>query len=119
MTTPIFQTEIIGKNLVVQLDHNLGSFADVDISQATKTVEDKITANSPSGIVIDFASVAYFGSGILEAICVMWNQLSEQTGRMVLCNLEPVALEIIQIANFDTLWPIFETREAALASLGE
>jgi anti-anti-sigma factor len=119
MTTPIFQTEVVGKILVVQLDHKIGSFADVDISQATKTVGNKITANSLTGIVIDFTGVAYFGSGILEAIRVIWNHLPEQTGRMVLCNLEPVALEIIQIANFNTLWPIFETREAALASLGE
>jgi anti-sigma B factor antagonist len=68
-------------------------------------------------IVIDFGQMTYFGSGMLEAILLLWNHIHPSGGKLRLCNVSPVGREILDVSNFSTLWPICENRQAALEAL--
>ncbi len=67
--------------------------------------------------VIDLGALDYFGSIMLELLVVLWKRVSSKGGKLVLCNVSPIGLEILHTAKFDTLWPILTNREEALAAV--
>jgi anti-anti-sigma factor len=67
--------------------------------------------------VIDLGALDYFGSIMLELLVVLWKRVSAHGGKLALCNVSVVGKEILSTAKFDTLWPIVEGREQALATV--
>ena len=67
--------------------------------------------------VIDLGALDYFGSIMLELLVVLWKRVHAHGGKLALCNVSPVGLEILQTAKFDTLWPIVPDREQALEAV--
>lgn len=109
-----FHCEPIGTVLVVDILRPVGSLAEQDVMQELDQVL-LATESMPScKILIDFNQAAYFGSSLLEALRIIWTKIEHREGRMMLCNLAPVGKEIVQIAKFDHLWPLCETRAEAL-----
>lgn len=115
----IFSAQRDGKTLVVALENNVGSLADADILGEIREIVEAIERHAISGVVVDFADIAYFGSSMLEGLRAIWTQLHAGEGRMVLCNVSDVGRDILHLAKFDTLWPIFESRSKALESLAD
>lgn len=112
-----FRCQEEGSALVLEVLRPVGSLAEQDVMRELDGII-AITANQPTNkIVVDFHQTAYFGSSLLEALRIIWTKIERREGRMVLCNLSPVGMEIVQIAKFDQLWPICHTREEALALL--
>ena len=68
-------------------------------------------------VVIDLGVLDYFGSIMLELLVVLWKRVSAKGGKLALCNVSPVGLEILQTAKFDTLWPIVADRDAAIEAV--
>ena len=67
--------------------------------------------------VIDLAALDYFGSIMLELLVVLWKRVQADGGKLALCNVSVVGKEILCTAKFDTLWPIVDDREQALATV--
>ncbi len=106
-----------GSALVMEVLRPVGSLAEQDVMQELDQIV-AITAKCPTcKIIVDFHQTTYFGSSMLEALRIIWSKIEDREGRMVLCNLSPVGMEIVQIAKFDHLWPICSTRAEALAKL--
>lgn len=106
-----------GAVLVVEVLRPVGSLAEEDVMAELDGIISGLAKRNPCKVAIDFKQIAYFGSSLLEGLRLVWTKIEEQQGQMVLCNLSPVGKEIVQIAKFDTLWPIYETRAEALANL--
>ncbi len=68
-------------------------------------------------VVIDMEKVSFFGSVMLGAMHTFWKIVRRREGRLVLCRLADVGREIIHVAKFDTVWPIYATRQEALEAL--
>lgn len=113
----IFQVEQDGSVLVVTIKNSVGSFAEVDVTSELETILPEVKAARPRGVVVDFGEVAYFGSTILEALRTIWNEVHASGGKMALCNLNDVGREIIELSKFDTIWPICDSRPAAVAAV--
>ena len=115
MSAPqFFRCHPEGSVLVVDILRPVGSLAEQDVMRELDQIL-AATENLPScKILIDFNQAAYFGSSLLEALRIIWTKIEHREGRMMLCNLAPVGKEIVQIAKFDHLWPLSETRAEAL-----
>ena len=69
--------------------------------------------------VIDLGALDYFASIMLELMVVLWKRVDSKGGKLALCNVSPVGLEILNTAKFNTLWPIVRGRKEALKAVQE
>ncbi|MDB5344977.1 MAG: Sulfate transporter/antisigma-factor antagonist [Schlesneria sp.] len=116
-SSKVFRVSLADDAMIVELLGVVSSLADDSITRELDTVRQRLRTSACSGIVIDFGQVAYFGSSMLEAIRALWNDLTPNEGRLILCNASEVGREILQVAKFDHIWPLVDTREQALQLL--
>lgn len=115
--TKVFRVTTIDDVMVIELIGVVSSLADASINKELDNVRKQLNAGAFHLVIIDLGQVSYFGSSMLEAIRALWNELTPRQGRLVLCNASEVGREILQVAKFDHLWPLVETREQALKLL--
>ena len=113
----VFRVTSVEDVLIVELLGVVSSLADDAIMHELDAVRLELRTGGFLAVVIDLGQVAYFGSSMLEAIRGLWNELSPRQGQIVLCNASEVSREVLQIAKFDHLWPIVDTRAEALKLL--
>lgn len=77
----------------------------------------QVDAADAKHAIIDLGALDYFGSIMLELLVVLWKRVGAKGGKLALCNVSPVGLEILQTAKFDTLWPIELNRELAMKAV--
>ena len=112
-----------GDTIEVQLE-TLGSavvlrpIGDVDLSRASelRMLLTSALGPAPARLILDLREVPYMdSSGVATFVEAM--QLSRKRGsRLVLCNLQPRVLSIIEIARLDTVFTIREDIDAALTA---
>ena len=124
----IFTLEIKDDGIqILSIHDSIGSFSDSEIFKELEQLlhlfdvsrSEDSSAKIVPGLVVDFAGVEYFGSSFLEAMRAIWNRIEENKGKMVLCNVCGVCLEILEVSKFDTIWPILDSRDEAIAALKE
>ena len=113
----LIRTEAAGDIMVLELCSGISSLADHKILNELDEIREQRRAIGCSKLIIDLAEAPFFGSSLLELIRVLWNDISQEGGRIVICNPSPVGREVLEVAKFDQIWPVLETREEALASL--
>ena len=115
MKTPHhFKTFAIGPVFVVELLGVISSLADRSVLQELEEVRAELRRSGQKAVVVDLEKAAYFGSSMLEAIRILWNDLSARGGHIALCNPSDVGREVLQIAKFDHVWPLVNSREEAI-----
>lgn len=115
MKTPKhFKTFTVGPVFVVELLGVVSSLADRTVLQELEEVRAQLRQGGQQALVIDLAKAAYFGSSLLEAIRILWNDLSARGGRIALCNPSDVGRDVLQVAKFDKVWPLVNSREEAI-----
>ena len=116
-TAALFAVEVQRQTLIVSPQENVSSLADERVQPELMRIFQSL--HPPvARVVVDFGQIAYFGSSMLEAMLKVWKQVHALGGRMAICNLSPVGREVLQTGRFDTLWEVFDSRDAALAALG-
>ncbi len=110
----LFQTTTAGPVLIVELLGVVSSLADNAVLQELEEVRTELREGGRTALVIDLAASAYFGSSMLEAIRILWNDLSVVGGRIALCNASEVGREVLEIAKFDKVWPLVNSRSEAI-----
>ena len=110
----IFSVARDGDVLVVTVLCSVSSLADADILDEVQQVLDHLREPGLRGAVVDLARSGYFGSSMLEALRVIWNEVCAIGGRMALCNVSDVCREILEVARFNTIWPIVPALDDAL-----
>jgi anti-anti-sigma factor len=104
--------------LVVSLLRNVGSFAEDEARGEWNDLLQRVSQSDIQHVIVDFRSLSYFGSTLLEWLVALWKRLRTKNGTMAICNLSDVGLEILHTAKFDSLWPVYATRQEAINALG-
>jgi len=68
-------------------------------------------------LVVDLSQVTYLSSTGLRALLVAAKELRDRGGNVLLCCAQPNVTRVLSIAGFTEIFPLFETREAALNAL--
>ncbi|MEI6292112.1 MAG: STAS domain-containing protein [Methanomicrobiales archaeon] len=76
-----------------------------------------LMATGSKKIVCDFSTTTYISSAGLRVLLSVTKTLVRSEGRIVLCSLRPNVNEIVTIAGFNQIIPIFPTRESAIRLL--
>lgn len=113
----IFTTAVDGPTLVLAVHGTVSSLGDESALNELERVISEVSQGAVRNVLVDFGQSSYFGSVLLETLRRIWNEVHPRGGRMALCNVSPVGKEILQIAKFDQLWPIVETRKDAMKLL--
>lgn len=113
----IFTTAVDGPMLVLAVHGSVSSLGNDGALSELDHVIAEVSRGTVRNVLVDLGQSAYFGSLLLETLRRIWNEVHAQGGRMALCNVSPVGKEILQIAKFDHLWPIVETRTDAVKLL--
>lgn len=113
----IFHVQRNATTLLVVPRRNISSLSAENIQAELQTILEVLAANDIRDVLVDLESVPHFGSEMLGALHIIWKRVRAGQGKMLLCNVSPVAREILQVAKFDALWPIHGSRSEALAAL--
>lgn len=113
-TRQLFKTFTVGPVFVIELLGVVSSLADSSVLQELEEVRTDLRQGGHKALVVDLAQAAYFGSSLLEAIRILWNDLSACGGRIALCNASEVGREVLQVAKFDQVWPLVNSRNDAI-----
>jgi anti-anti-sigma regulatory factor len=70
-------------------------------------------------VVFDLTHVPHFSSdsNLLRALVVIWKHLKANGRTMALCNVSELGHTILKATQFNTLWPVFSTRNEALEKI--
>ncbi len=68
-------------------------------------------------LLIDATQLEYLSSAGLRALLAATKKMRTLAGTIALCSLQPQLKEIIEIAGFNSLIPVYADRPAALAAV--
>ena len=71
----------------------------------------------PPMVVVDLSEVDYCGSVFLSLLLRIEKAVRARHGAMALCGISGGARELLRITNLDTLWPLYEDRDEAIAAM--
>ncbi len=113
----LFKTITAGPVLVVELLGVVSSLADTAVLHELEEVRTELRNGGHKALVIDLAAATYFGSSLLEAIRILWNDISAVGGHIALCNASEIGREVLEIAKFDKVWPLVGSRDEAIRTV--
>lgn len=73
--------------------------------------------NGGSCFIVNLSEVDYINSAGLRSILISSKKLQLKAGRIFLANLQESVKQVFQISGFDSIIPIFDSMEDALAVL--
>jgi anti-anti-sigma regulatory factor len=124
--TQIYQE---GPTLVVRFLEAINAFDD-EVFERWPEEWDRLRAHiedaTVRNLLVDFSELEYFGSIMLKRLFKMWKLIEEKAvtaespakGQMAVCDVSDVGQEILRVAGFPKLCPIYSGRADALAALG-
>jgi anti-sigma B factor antagonist len=112
-----FATERAGNTLIALPSHGVGSLAGPEFTVDRANLVEEIRDPGVRSVVIDFSNVDYFGSLLLDTLCMAWKHARDCGAGMALCNVSPLGEEILRKAKLHLLWPVFPSREQAVEAL--
>ncbi len=72
---------------------------------------------TPPKLILDMAVTEFFGSSYIEILFRVWKRLNSQPdAQFAITGLQPYCREVLEITHLDRLWPLYATREEALAA---
>jgi anti-anti-sigma factor len=86
----------------------------VSAADFEKILEDQLTAGE-TRFILDFNDLEYISSAGLQCILAAAKQLEPKQGQMVLAALKGMVREVFEISGFSSIFPIYESVDAALA----
>lgn len=99
---------------ILRVCEAVSSLADTRVLAEMDEVVQRLRDEQTADVVVDLGQADYFGSTLLEALRMLWNDLHARGGRLVLCNLSSVGREVLEISHFDRIWHLAGSRADAL-----
>jgi anti-sigma B factor antagonist len=110
-------TERVGGTLIVVLGHGGSSLVGPEFATDRSALIEQIHNPEVRSVVFDLVNAAYFGSLVLDTLCMAWKHARECGAGMALCNVSPFGQEILRKAKLNMLWPVYPSREPAIEAL--
>ena len=118
-TSKTFDVQSEGRTLVVAPLVNVSGLAETDVRPELEQLLKRFDETAMRNVVIDFGRISYFGTTMLGAMHVLWKHVRAAGGKTALCNVSDVQREVLQVARFDTMWPICDSRQEALGAVAD
>ena len=77
---------------------------------------DRLVENGRTRMVINFTGIGVFASYAIGKLISLNSRISQQAGRLVMCDLTPIVNEIVDIMNLRRRFTIMNTEREALES---
>lgn len=110
-----FESSRSGKVTILAVSGRLDPSSGKDLNAALTAAAD---SNPGSPILVDLAEVDYMASAGFRELFLIGRKLGRDGRQLAVCSLTGEVLRIFELARFDTAYPVFPTRDEALASLG-
>src|ERR1700678_1569174 len=105
-----FATERAGDTLIVGPGSSVRSLAGPEFSVDRGSLVEEIRDPDVCSVVVDFSNVDYFGSLLLDTLCMAWKHARECGAGIALCNVSSFGQEILRKAKLNVPWPVFPSR---------
>lgn len=112
----VLHSELSENAVVVVPLRDVGSLSEEHVRSELDAVLAQVQQSGAKNVVVDFAHLPYFGTAMLEVMLTIWRRVRTDEGRMAVCNASEMEREVLRISAFDSLWPMCDTREAAIES---
>lgn len=99
---------------IVRMDATYTAFHEDVLDEAEQTMLQSVETHPVPRIVLDFSQTDYFSSMFIEVLFRVWNRVRNRGGQFTICGLQPVCLDILQIAKLDSIWDIVPTVDDAI-----
>lgn len=113
-----FRIEWHGDAVVVVPTGNIEAMSWDLIEQAADMVMAPLADQKVPLVVVDLSQVGYFGSVFLALLLRCHKFVKSRGGELVLAGASKMARELLRITALDTLWAIYDDRDAALEAVG-
>ena len=111
------QARVDGDILVIMPLRNIGSVEHEATQAEWQDVLSQLQTAAVRHAVLDFGTIAYFGSAILEYIVMLSRAVRAKQGQLAICNLSELGRDILATTRFDRLGIIVPTRAEALQAV--
>jgi len=102
---------------IVELDPSYDSLDDQVLAEFGGVLLSEAAHADPPRLVLDFSRTTFIGSSFIELLIRAWKRLQQRSGTMVLCGVQPLCLEILEVTRLTSIWRIYPTRQEAVESL--
>lgn len=109
-----FQTTIDGDIHILSISGRLDPHGGKDLKDTISALTD---SEQKGDLLVDLENLEYMASAGFRELFLAGRKLGRKGGRLVVCSLRGEVKRVFELAKFDTAYPIFETREEALAHL--
>lgn len=106
-----------GDLLIVSPTRDLRELDFQAIETASGKVFESLKNEHAKHVIIDLSNSDYYGSTALGFFVKLWKRVRERGGQMAFCNISAHELEILEVTKLDTLWPLYDSREAAIEAI--
>jgi anti-anti-sigma factor len=103
--------------LVVSPTRDLRELDFQAIETAAGKVFESLSKDHAKHVIIDLSGTDYYGSTALGFFVKLWKRVRDHGGKMAFCNMSAHELEVLQVTNLDKLWPLCESRAAAIEAV--
>lgn len=75
-----------------------------------------LIASGSNKLLLNMEGVDYISSSGLRVILANGKKIGTSGGKLAFCNLNPSVGEVFRISGFNSIFPVFDTEQEALAS---
>jgi anti-sigma B factor antagonist len=115
MSTKLFSTYCRDGALVVAPLEPIGSLNAAEVRTEAEGLMAEVHAQGLTKVIFEMSRADYFGSQVIELMILVWRYLAPARGTIVLCCLSPAAKDMMHVVGLNTLWPICNTLDEAVA----
>ncbi len=115
----IFDVQEAPPNLIVAPQGSTLQFQYSNVQIESNKVLRLLDAPEIKNVIIDLHQVEYLDSILIGAIIRLLQRAKQSGGQAVFCSACDNMQNILSCIKLGILWPLFETREEALAALAE
>ncbi|MBX9622954.1 MAG: STAS domain-containing protein [Gemmataceae bacterium] len=113
-----FQVRRHGDVAVVVPSPEVEHLPETLLEPAAQMVLAPLRADPPNQIIIDLASVKYFGSAFITFLLRCHHLLAGRGADLVLAGVNPNIRELLRITNLDNHWALYDSAAEAIHTLG-
>lgn len=115
----IFQIEKTPPFMYVTPNGQGASFRYADLQTESNVVRAQVADAECPYLIIDLSQLDYFGSEFIGALIVLGREKKNRGGKVAICAANENMHSVLKGMSLFKLWPYFDSREAAAATLSE
>ncbi|HUG90814.1 MAG TPA: STAS domain-containing protein [Planctomycetaceae bacterium] len=114
----VFEIERVEGTLVVVPRGPALNFRYPDVHRESNELFRMMDGPALKNVLIDLSAVDYIDSVIIGALIRLLQKARARRGQAVFCSASEPMQEILKSIKIGTLWPLYATRDEALAAIG-